>query len=60
MEMSNLRSQVSELQLNRDSLQDQVTAKNDKIKELVSKVAIWKIGSACCVFPETSAVSEVH
>ena len=55
--MSNLRSQVSELQLNRDSLQEQVTAKNDKIKELVSKVVICKVVSACRMCPETSPVS---
>lgn len=40
MEMSNLRNQVSDLQLSRDTLQEQVTTKDDKIQKLVSRVEI--------------------
>ena len=35
MELSNLRNQVSELQLSRDSLQEQMTTKDEKIEKLV-------------------------
>ena len=40
MEMSNLRNQVSDLQLSRDTLQEQVTTKDDKIQKLVSRAEI--------------------
>ena len=35
MELSNLRKQVDELQISRDSLQEQVKTKSDKIEKLV-------------------------
>ena len=35
MELSNLRNQVSELQFSRDSLQEQMTTKDEKIEKLV-------------------------
>ena len=35
MELSNLRNQVSELQLSRDSLQEQMTTKDEKIEKLL-------------------------
>lgn len=42
VELSTLRNQVSELQLSQDSLQEQVTSKNDKIKMLVSNATFGK------------------
>ena len=35
MELSNLRNEVNELQLSRDSLQEEISLKNDKIQKLV-------------------------
>ena len=37
MELSNLRKQVDELQISRDSLQEQVTTKSEKIEKLVGR-----------------------